>query len=107
MIRKDQCMEGNCIVCPFIDEFKPSEETEHDEIKWNQWSTNSDGKADKIVKVGSVDECFNELKSQLPQFLLHTHVKCQQASAFQEEKKSTKVNHSKLVIQKQICREIF
>jgi hypothetical protein len=95
----EECMNSQCTACPNSDELKPSEDIENNEIEWYQWSTNVDGKADKIVQGGSVSDCFNELRNQMPNFLLHTHIKRQQASSFQQEKESTKANNSKIVIQ--------
>jgi len=92
-------MEGDCEVCPLIDQLSPSEDIANDEIEWCQRSTNEECKADKIVKSGTVSDCFGELKIQLPQFLLHTYVKRTQAAEFQQQKESTNSDLSKIVIQ--------
>lgn len=93
------CMQGTCTVCPHTDDITPSEDIEDHEVEWFEWSSNEDGKADKVVKAGTVGNCFTKLKNQLPQFLLHTYVKREQAIAFKQHRDSTKENESKIVLQ--------
>lgn len=84
----DNCKEN--IAC-----FKPQSTVENEPIKYVQWQ-----KTDKLEKVyifSTVKEAFEELKSQLKYFLMHTFVKRNQSKVFEYLKSN--VDKKNIVIQ--------
>ena len=94
---EEDCMAGQCANCPGLAQLTPPATIANQDISWQQWST--DGKTTRIVLQGTVQDCFDVLKSQTPYFLLHTFVKRTQADEFQRERESVKDDPDKVVIQ--------
>ena len=50
-------------------------------VRYQQWQS-VDNRVEKVDKMGTVGDCFDELKTQVGPFLLHTYVKRKQAASF-------------------------
>ena len=50
-------------------------------IYYQQWQS-VDNQVEKVDITGTVDDCFNKLKTQVGPFLLHAYVKRKQAASF-------------------------
>ena len=74
------CMSGKCSDCAnSISKYAPTDNSKA--IHYQQWQ-NSDGRMEKVEITGKVEDCFEELKSQVGAFLLHTFIKRKQAASF-------------------------
>lgn len=91
-------MTGQCEECPHFEKLELDENEGIGECKWNQWSFDQ-MKTVKIVEEGTIQDCVEELKKQLPQFLRHTYTKRVQAQNFADEKISVLSTPLKAVVQ--------
>ena len=76
------CIYRQCDVCStFLEDFKP--QTEDDDIffKYQQWQT-QDKSAEKETITVSINAVFEDLRNQLPSFLVHRFVKRKQQAHF-------------------------
>ena len=70
-------MTGKCDDCPGLENLSPSEEISNELVKWEVWEGTI-----KATVEDTVDECFSQPQSLLPQFLEHTYIKRLQSAAF-------------------------
>ena len=63
----ENCMFGNCKVCPGLSSFTPSDEEGGELCEWDEWV-----EANKITQSGTRNDCFNALQNKIPDFLRHT-----------------------------------
>ena len=74
------CMSGKCSKCAnAIDKYAPVNNS--NPVHYQQWQS-VDKRVEKVDKMGTVGGCFEELKTQVGPFLLHTYVKRKQAASF-------------------------
>ena len=88
------CMFGSCDKCGNLLGFERgigskfnNDDDEPIETKWYSWDS-IDGKQQKVLKEGLIDECMDVLRAQLPKFLQHDFIKKKQSSVFQSLKSS-------------------
>lgn len=93
------CMSRKCKTCvkygDKLDAFF-DEECLDNEMKWKQWK-DSDGRQSLSEEVGTVRECLQKIKDQLPYFIFHCYVKKQQANYFEDVKSN--INSNTAVLQ--------
>ena len=87
-------MSGKCSECDQMFEKKYNCENgePQTEVEWYQWK-NVEGRWMKVVKKGSHSDVLQDLKQQLPAFLLHTFIKRKQSAHFEAEKKKANGKH--------------
>ncbi|XP_063220054.1 uncharacterized protein LOC134529662 [Bacillus rossius redtenbacheri] len=91
------CMTNRCESCTnSISQHTPKDEDLRKPLKYSQWQ-NNDGHSEKMEILSSVQETFEDLKSKLKDFLVHTYIKRIQAKTFETIKSN--VNGSEIVIQ--------
>ena len=74
------CMSGKCSKCAnVINKYDPANRSHP--VRYQQRQS-VDNRVEKVDKMGTVGDCFDELKTQVGPFLLHTHVKRKQAASF-------------------------
>ena len=74
------CMSGKCSKCAnAINKYDPVNRSHP--VRYQQWQS-VDNRVEKVDKMGTVGDCFDELKTQVGPFLLHTYVKRKQAASF-------------------------
>lgn len=74
------CISGKCSKCAnAIKKYDPANKSHP--VHYQQWQ-NVSNHMDKVDKMGTVGDCFDELKTQVGPFLLHTYVKRKQAASF-------------------------
>jgi len=74
------CMSGKCSKCAnAINKYIPVKNS--NPVHYQQWQS-IDNRVEKVDKMGMVGNCFEELKTQVGPFLLHTYVKRKQAASF-------------------------
>ena len=72
------CLKSQCEACKDrIDNFTPSNGS--DALRYLQWQ-NTNSRVEKVEIIGTVEDAFTSLKTQLKPFLLHTYVKRKQAA---------------------------
>ena len=80
--RAQACLTSKCKTCEDrINNFAP-DNSSADTLRYLQWQNNT--RVEKVEIIGTVDDAFSSLKSQLKPFLLHTYVKRKQAACFKQ-----------------------
>ena len=75
-----ECMSGKCSECAnAIEKYAPANKSYP--IYYQQWQS-VDNRVEKVDITGTVDDCFDKLKTQVGPFLLHAYVKRKQAASF-------------------------
>ena len=76
------CIYRRCDVCSnFLEDFKPQTEDDDIFLKYQQWQT-QDKSAEKETIIASINAVFEDLRNQLPSFLVHKFVKKKQQAHF-------------------------
>ena len=87
---RETCMFGNCDLRGFergIGSKFNSDDDKLIEAKWYSWYA-IDGKQQKVLKEGIIDEGMDALRAELPKFFQHDFIKRKQSFAFQSLKSS-------------------
>ena len=75
------CIYCQCDICRnFLEDFKPQTEDDDILLKYQQWQT-QDKRAEVII-TGSINAVFEDLRNQLPRFLVYRFVKRKQQPHF-------------------------
>ena len=78
----EDCIYRQCDVCSnFLEDFKPQTEDDNIFFKYQQWQT-QDKSAEKETITVSINAVFEDLRNQLPSFLVHRFVKRKQQAHF-------------------------
>lgn len=88
---KKDCMLSKCENCRrnielILDENAEQEEIGDDEVQYQQWLKDEQGKITRQKLSGTMSEIFNKLKEKVPQFLQHEYIRKSQADSFENLK---------------------
>jgi hypothetical protein len=93
-----ECMTCVCVHCGSLANLCVSpclvipEELQQSDLTWESWEY-EDGKIEKNVHEGTVEDALKVLKKQLPKYLQHEFIKQKQSKFFQEALKSASAEH--------------
>ena len=78
----NDCIYSLCDVCRnFLEDFKPQAEDDDILLKYQQCET-QDKRAEKVTITATINAVFEDLRNQLPSFLLHRFIKRKQQALF-------------------------
>lgn len=99
---KEECYVNDCDLCKdgmgFSSRY-PLDTFSEESCSWYVWKVAEDGVMTKCVEEGTTEDLYMYLKSLIPQFVEHCHVKQVQAAAYQEERAAMDQVSSKALLQ--------